>query len=155
MNEEITSGPIVGSRKIYVQGKRYDFKVGMREILLSDTLDTKGCRFKNEPITVYDTSGPYTDDQYTVDLQKGLPQIRKTWIEERGDVDRLPRMSSEYGNMRMNDTKLDHLRFEHVNTQPLRAKEGQAVSQMAYARQGIITPEMEPRFDIIRWIFII
>jgi len=143
INEKITSGPIVGSRKIYVQAKRHDFKVGMREILLSDTLDSKGCRFENEPVTVYDTSGPYTDEHYTVDLKKGLPQIRKSWVEDRGDVDRLEKLSSDYGNLRMNDEKLDHLRFDHVSTQPLRAKEGQAVSQMAYARQGIITPEME------------
>ena len=139
----ISSGPLPGSEKIYVKGEMFDIKVPMRQINLSPTIDVDGKRVENEPVVVYDTSGPYTDPEYKVDLHKGLPKIRERWIEERGDTVKLDGLSSEYGRMRQNDPSLDCLRFEHVNTTPRVAKDGHAVTQMYYAKQGIITPEME------------
>ena len=136
-------GGFPASRKIYVPGNLHDIRVAMREIGLSDTIDSNDNVVKNAPITVYDTSGPYTDQDFNVDLAKGLPKLRQSWIEERGDVERLNGLSSDYGRMRQNDATLDHLRFDHVSTQPLVAKEGKQVSQYYYAQQGIITPEME------------
>ncbi|GKT29608.1 phosphomethylpyrimidine synthase ThiC, partial [Aduncisulcus paluster] len=115
----------------------------MREIELADTTDKDGNILKNLPVTVYDTSGPYTDDKALVDLEKGLPKLRKEWILDRKDVEELEGLSSDYGRMRQADTDLDHLRFDHVNTQPLKAKEGKYVSQYYYAKKGIVTPEME------------
>lgn len=115
----------------------------MREIQLADTTDKDGNTIKNHPVTVYDTSGPYTDDNISVDLEKGLPKLRKQWILDREDVEELEGLSSEYGRMRMADAELDHLRFDHVSTQPLKAKDGKFVSQYYYAKKGIITPEME------------
>jgi phosphomethylpyrimidine synthase len=132
-----------GSRKVYVKGKIHNIDVAMREILLSDTTNSDGSKLVNKPVTVYDTSGPYTDSNYKVDLKKGLPKIRRNWILERGDVEELPQMSSEYGNARQNNPELDSLRFEHVATKPLKAKAGKCISQYAYAKQGTITPEME------------
>ena len=140
---KVTTGPLPGSEKIYVEGERFDIRVPMRRILLSPTVDAEGRRVENEPVVVYDTSGPYTDPGYRVDLQKGLPRTREAWIEERGDTTRLEGLSSEYGRARMADRSLDGLRFEHVNTRPRVAREGRGVTQMYYARQGIITPEME------------
>ena len=133
--------PISGSSKIYVQGSRSDIRVPMREIHLSDTPASFGAE-KNPPVTVYDTSGPYTDPNARIDLRKGLEDIRRHWIEERGDSDRLPQLSSSYGRQRAADGSLDHLRFEHLRA-PRRAKAGANVSQMHYARKGIVTPEME------------
>ena len=115
----------------------------MRKIKLSPTVDLDGSKIENEDVVVYDTSGPYTDTNYTVDLQKGLPKLRENWIEERQDTVKLEGLSSEYGRMRQEDKSLDSLRFEHVNTHPRIAREGAQVSQLYYARQGIITPEME------------
>ena len=115
----------------------------MRRINLTPTVDTDGQKIENEPVVVYDTSGPYTDPGYKVDLHKGLPKIREQWIADRDDTIRLDGLSSEYGRARQNDKSLDALRFEHVNTTPRVAKPGHRVSQMHYARQGIITPEME------------
>lgn len=140
---ELTTTPFPGSKKVYVQGNIHNIEVGMREIQLTNTVNTDKSEQPNDPITVYDTSGPYTDENYTVDLQKGLPKIRRQWVLDRGDVEELPNLSSEYGKKRQSDSKLDALRFEHVATKPLRAKSGKAVSQYAYAKQGIITPEME------------
>jgi len=140
---KVTSEPIQGSRKVYVKGKLHDIKVAMREIALSDTVDTFGTHKKNQPLTVYDTSGPFTDPSFTIDLTKGIPQIREQWIRSRGDVEELPTLTSEFAQKRHADKSLDPLRFEHVRTHPLKAKEGKNVSQMWYARQGIITPEME------------
>ena len=142
-NFEITSGPLPGSEKIYVTGSRPDIRVPMRKIKLSPTVDLDGSKIENEDVVVYDTSGPYTDTNYTVDLQKGLPKLSENWIEERQDTVNLEGLSSEYGRMRQEDKSLDSLRFEHVNTHPRIAREGAQVSQLYYARQGIITPEME------------
>lgn len=139
----ISSGPLPGSEKIYVKGEMFDIKVPMRRINLTPTVDTDGQKIENEPVVVYDTSGPYTDPGYKVDLHKGLPKIREQWITDRDDTIRLDGLSSEYGRARQNDKSLDALRFEHVNTTPRVAKPGHRVSQMHYARQGIITPEME------------
>ncbi|MFL5753394.1 MAG: phosphomethylpyrimidine synthase ThiC [Bacteroidia bacterium] len=141
----ITREPLTASRKIYVQGKLHDIKVAMREIVLTDTVhkfNGSNKVEKNDPVTVYDTSGPYTDPDFEIDLKKGLLRLREEWISKRGDVEELPGISSEYGRQRMNDKSLDTLRFEHIR-KPLRAKAGQNVSQLHYAKQGIITPEME------------
>lgn len=140
-NFSVTSGALPGSEKIYVKGERFDIQVPMRKIHLSATVDSKGERIENEDVVVYDTSGPYTDENYTVNLKTGLPKIREQWIEERNDTIRLKSLSSEYGRMRQADSSLDHLRFEHVNTTPRVAKS--CATQLFYARQGVITPEME------------
>jgi phosphomethylpyrimidine synthase len=132
-----------GSEKIYVPGERFDLQVPMRRILLSPTKNERGEVAENEPVVVYDTSGPYTDPRHEVDLNKGLPKIRETWIEARGDTVRLDGPSSEYGQARLNDRSLDALRFEHVNRRPRVARPGRGVTQMHHARQGVITPEME------------
>ncbi|SKB85229.1 phosphomethylpyrimidine synthase [Parapedobacter luteus] len=139
----ITRTPFPQSKKIYVSGTLHDVRVPMREISLSKTTD----RFRNEvednpPVTVYDTSGPYTDPNVDIDVRLGLPRIRERWIAGRGDTDMLPGVSSAYGQSRLSDPALNYLRFEHSAT-PRAAKAGKNVSQMHYARQGIITPEME------------
>lgn len=138
----ITTGAIYGSEKIYIEGSRKDIRVPMRQIKLSNTINEEGKAEENPPVDVYDTSGVYTDPNHKVDIYKGLPKIREKWIEERNDTVVLEKLSSEYGNKRYADKKLDHLRFEHVNTAPRVAK-SKSVSQLHYARQGIITPEME------------
>ena len=140
LSEEVTR-PFTGSKKIYVQGSRPDIRVGMREVAQSPTL-TSGAPEENPPIVIYDTSGPYTDPDAHIDLLKGLPALREAWILERNDTEQLDGPSSEYGRARHSDPKLAHLRFEHLR-KPRRAKAGRNVSQMHYARQGIITPEME------------
>ncbi len=144
--ETITRAPLTGSKKIYVKGKIHDISVAMREIELTDSQaifsDGEFTKEKNPAVTVYDTSGPYTDPNVAIDIKKGLPRIREQWIIDRGDVERLEDVSSEYGMERKNDPKLDELRFEHI-AKPLRAKPGKNVSQLHYAKQGIITPEME------------
>lgn len=139
----VTKGPLPGSEKIYVTGSQPDLRVPMRKINLSPTIDPDGSKIENENVVVYDTSGPYTDTDYVVDLQKGLPKLREAWIEKRGDTVKLDSLSSEYGRMRQADPNLDNLRFEHVNTHPRIAGENKQITQMYYARQGIITPEME------------
>lgn len=131
------------SQKVYVKGKLYPIKVAMRQITLSDTTDKSGTVYKNLPVTVYDTSGPFTDPNFDIDVKKGLPKIRRSWILDRDDVDVLPTLSSQYGRMRHADSSLEALRFEHVNMHPLKAKENKHISQYFYAKQGIITPEME------------
>jgi len=142
-SETITRQPLSGSRKVYVPGQLHDIQVAMREISVSDTIShPSGRRIPNTPVTVYDTSGPYTDPSAVIDLQKGLPRLREAWIRDRQDVEDLPGFSSTYCQQRMADTSLDALRFEHIR-KPLRAKDGQNVTQLHYARQGIITPEME------------
>ncbi len=133
--------PLSGSRKIHVEGSRPDIRVPMREIALSDTPASFGAE-KNPPVTVYDTSGPYTDPEATIDLRKGLPGIRAAWVEERNDTELLSGLTSSFGRERANDPSLASLRFEHLH-QPRRAKSGRNVTQMHYARKGIITPEME------------
>jgi len=133
--------PLDGSKKIYVEGSRLDIQVPMREIYLEDTASSFGAE-KNPPIPVYDTSGPYTDPDVQIDLLKGLNDVRSVWIEERADTEDLAGPTSNFGQQRQNDPELANLRFEHIRT-PRRAKAGKNVSQMHYARQGIITPEME------------
>ena len=133
--------PFPNSHKIYVAGRRADIRVGMREVSLSDTPTRQGPE-KNPPITVYDTSGPYTDPSAHIDLRAGLAALRARWIEERGDTIQLDGPSSEYGRARARDPKLASLRFEHIRD-PRRAKAGANVSQMHYARLGQVTPEME------------
>jgi phosphomethylpyrimidine synthase len=133
--------PYPASEKIYVQGSRPDIQVPMRKITLSDTVTSFGTE-KNIPVYVYDTSGVYTDPKATVDLRKGLASIRAPWIEERGDTELLSGPSSKYGRERLADSALAQLRFELVR-KPRKAKSGTNVSQMHYARKGIITPEME------------
>ncbi len=140
LSEEVTC-PFSGSRKIYVQGSRPDIRVPMREIMQADTETNEGVE-KNPPIPVYDTSGIYTDPDAQIDLLKGLPPVRDNWILERDDTQQLTGPSSEYGQQRQSDPQLANLRFEHIRA-PRKAKSGKNVSQMHYARQGIITPEME------------
>ena len=133
--------PFAASEKVYVEGSRPDIKVPMRRITQSDTPTARGGE-QNPAITVYDTSGPYTDPAVSVDLRVGLPALRERWIEERGDTVQLTGPSSDYGRGRQNDPALGSLRFEHIRN-PRVAREGANVSQMHYARRGIVTPEME------------
>ena len=133
--------PLPNSRKIYVGGSRPDIRVPMREISQADTPTQFGGE-TNPPIYVYDTSGPYTDPQAQIDIRSGLPALRATWIAERDDTQLLPGLSSDYGRAREADPKLADLRF-NLTRQPRRAKPGLNVTQMHYARRGIITPEME------------
>ncbi|ALE51920.1 thiamine biosynthesis protein ThiC [Candidatus Thioglobus autotrophicus] len=132
--------PFPNSHKIYVEGSRADIQVPMREITLTETIGDLA--EKNDPIHVYDTSGVYTDPNVAIDLRKGLSNIRDQWIDERQDTQTLEGMSSTFSNERLDDAELDALRFEFLKT-PRRAKDGKNVTQMYYARQGIITPEME------------
>lgn len=133
--------PFPRSQKVYVQGSRPDIRVPMREISLDVTPTAFGGEI-NAPVTVYDTSGPYTDPAVQIDVRKGLPDVRSAWIEDRGDTEKLPGLSSEFGQRRLNDAELSAMRFAHVRN-PRKAKPGKNVSQMHYAKQGIITPEME------------
>ena len=134
------------SKKVYVQGEIHDIRVGMREISLSDTLVSgqkdSAVYEKNQPLCVYDTSGFYTDNSIEIDVHKGIPRLRDNWIEARGDVEFLSGKSSNYSQQRLADEGLDHIRFEHL-PKVRKAKAGKNVTQMHYARQGIITPEME------------
>jgi len=129
------------SRKVYVQGSRPDIQVPFREISLSDTPSAFGAE-KNPPVMVYDTSGPYTDPNVKIDIRNGLPALRAKWIEERNDTEQLDGPSSAFGVERQNDPALADMRF-NLSRKPRRAKAGMNVSQMHYARKGIITPEME------------
>ena len=129
------------SEKIYVQGSRPDIQVPMRKITLSDTPVHFGALEKNGPLYVYDTSGVYTDPNVEIDLKKGLGSVRTAWILERNDTEELTGPSSDFGRQRLDDPATANLRFEHIR-KPRRAKAGANVSQMHYARQGIITPEM-------------
>jgi phosphomethylpyrimidine synthase len=140
LSEEVTR-PYPGSHKIYAQGSRPDLRVGMREIRQADTPASFGAE-DNPPITVYDTSGPYTDPAASIDLLRGLADVRGAWIDERSDTEWLDGPSSEYGQRRAADAALAQLRFEHIR-RPRRARAGANVTQMHYARKGIVTPEME------------
>ncbi|WP_294307564.1 phosphomethylpyrimidine synthase ThiC [uncultured Chryseobacterium sp.] len=142
MAHNITRSPFPNSKKIYVEGEIHPIRVAMREIELSPTKLSNGTLEHNPPVTVYDTSGPYTDENSEIDIEKGLPRIREQWILDRNDVEILEGITSEYGKARLADSKLDQLRFSY-NHKPKVAKEGQEVTQLYYARQGIITPEME------------
>ncbi len=139
--DEAAIQPLPNSRKIYVSGSRPDIRVPMREIRQSDTPASFGAE-KNPPVYVYDTSGPYTDPSVKIDIRSGLAALRAPWIAERNDTEELPGPTSQYGAERLNDPKLAELRF-NLHRKPRRAKAGKNVTQMHYARQGIITPEME------------
>ncbi|OBX50890.1 phosphomethylpyrimidine synthase ThiC [Moraxella nonliquefaciens] len=136
------------SQKVYIQGSQDDIRVPFREITLTDTpigLAQGGKKdgfIKNEPILVYDTSGVYTDPTVQIDLNQGLPKLRKRWIDERDDTEILDALTSDFGKARLNDIRTADIRFAHI-AKPRRAKLGKNVTQMYYARQGIITPEME------------
>ena len=134
------------SKKVYVEGKMHPIKVGMREISLADSLvggtEENPIFEPNEPVRVYDTSGPYTEPSVDIDVHKGLPKLRQTWIEARDDSEQLDGATSGYSQQRLADEGLDHIRFENL-PKVRRAKTGQNVTQMHYARKGIITPEME------------
>jgi phosphomethylpyrimidine synthase len=140
MDAQLT-GPISGSEKMYIQGSRADIQVPMRKISLSDSQSTDG-PVKNAPLYVYDTSGPYTDPAYHVDVRKGLPALRSKWIESRGDTEALSGHSSDFARKSNSDPRNSVVQFGLTRT-PLRAKAGARVSQLYYARQGLITPEME------------
>jgi phosphomethylpyrimidine synthase len=133
--------PFPRSQKIYVQGSRPDIRVPMREISLDVTPTDFGGEI-NAPVLVYDTSGPYTDPSVTIDVRKGLADVRSAWIDDRADTELLDGLTSHFGQQRLADAELTKMRFAHVRN-PRRAKPGKNVSQMHYARQGIITPEME------------
>jgi phosphomethylpyrimidine synthase len=134
--------PLPGSKKIYKKGKHYpDSRVPFRQITLADTILDDETR-SNEPFNVYDCSGVYTDSDIAIDIAKGLPEIREKWIDDRGDVTQLEGQNSAYFYTRKNDTSLDSIRFPEIK-KPRRAKAGQNVTQLHYARKGIITPEMD------------
>jgi len=139
--DEAAVQPLPNSRKIYVEGSRPDIRVPMREIRQSDTPASFGAE-PNPPVYVYDTSGPYTDPEAKIDIRSGLAPLRAGWIAERGDTEELTGPTSQYGIERLNDPKLAELRF-NLHRKPRRAIPGKNVTQMHYARQGIITPEME------------
>lgn len=138
--------PYAQREKVYLNGNIYpDIRVGMQRVNLTPTVtveDGKRCVSPNAPVLIYDTSGPFSDPAIQVDLKKGLPRMREPWITARGDVEQLDGPTSDYGRMRRADASLDHLRFEHIAL-PYRARAGKQVTQMAYAKAGIITPEME------------
>ena len=129
------------SKKVYIQGSRQDIQVPFREISLTETPTGLGGEY-NPPVMVYDTSGVYTDPNVQIDLNQGLPSVRQTWIEERDDTDVLSSLSSDFGQARLKDIRTADIRFAHIQN-PRRAKAGKNVTQMHYAKQGIITPEME------------
>ncbi|CAD2223326.1 hydroxymethylpyrimidine moiety synthesis in thiamin biosynthesis [Pseudoalteromonas sp. 3J6] len=142
----LTGQPFPSSHKVYVAGSQQGVRVGMREITLSDTFiggDEQNPVYEsNAPLRVYDTSGPYTDPEFKLDVRKGLNKYREQWIESRNDTEVLESVTSQFAQQRMADDGLDHIRFEHL-PKIRRAKAGKNVTQMHYARQGIVTPEME------------
>ena len=142
----LTGQPFPSSHKVYVEGTQENVRVGMREITLSDTFiggDEQNPVYEsNAPLRVYDTSGPYTDPEFKLDVRKGLNKYREQWIESRNDTEVLESVTSQFAQQRMADDGLDHIRFEHL-PKIRRAKAGKNVTQMHYARQGIVTPEME------------
>ena len=144
--EGITRGPLPASRKVHVPGVLYpDVRVPLREISQTDTRHGHGPQASvtpNPPVQVYDASGPYTDPAAELDLRRGLPPLRAQWIERRGDTEALPGISSEYGRVREADARLAGLRLGHRRA-PRVARAGANVTQLHYARRGLITPEME------------
>ena len=139
----VTHGALLGSEKIYVTSQRFpSVNVGMRRIPLSDTRNDDGSYSSNEPVVVYDTGGPYTDDAYKVNLEEGLPKLRAEWIAGRQDTERQESLGSSFARASLANESLAPLRYPHVETHPLRAKD-KCVSQRYYAAQGIITEEME------------
>lgn len=142
-NIDLNSYP--GSEKIYIDGKIYPISVAMRRVNLTPTVKiVNGERIvrKNEPVYIYDTSGVYTDPNIKVNINNGLPRLREKWIKERDDLEQLHHITSDYGRMRESDKTLDSIRFSHRYA-PLRAAAGREITQMALARRGVITPEME------------
>ncbi|WP_313258767.1 phosphomethylpyrimidine synthase ThiC [Sphingobacterium sp.] len=140
--QKITTNAFPNSKKVYIPGNLHPIQVAMREISLSPTKLSKGGLEINPPVTIYDTSGPYTDVNSEIDIRKGLDRIREQWIVDRKDVEILDSISSEYGQKRLHDPSLDVLRFSY-NHKPKRAADGQNVTQLHYAKKGIITAEME------------
>ncbi|HEY5932123.1 MAG TPA: phosphomethylpyrimidine synthase ThiC, partial [Nitrospira sp.] len=138
----LTTTPFPASRKMYVDGVQPGVRVPMREISLTPTKETNGTKSQNASVIVYDTSGPYTDPSAAIDVRKGLDPLRRPWVLSRQDVEELPEVTSAYGRLRAEDPKLGELRFQHIR-KPLRAKSGRNVTQLHYARKGIVTPEME------------
>lgn len=146
MNENIKI-TFPSSQKVYLKGEKFpDLKVGMRKVTLTPTVkvgkDGQKKMTENVPVYIYDTSGPYGDTEADINLKKGLPRLRESWIKKRGNIEQLKEVTSDYGKKRLNDHSLDSLRFEHIAL-PYRAQEGKQITQMYYAKQGIITPEME------------
>lgn len=142
-NIDVNSYP--GSEKVYIGGKLHPIKVAMRRVNLTPTvkiIDGERLTRQNGSVYVYDTSGVYTDPAVKVDINAGLPRLREEWIAKREDLEQLPHITSDYGRMREADSSLDQIRFSHRYA-PRRAAEGKEITQMALARQGIITPEME------------
>jgi phosphomethylpyrimidine synthase len=139
--DEAAVHPLPNSRKVYVAGSRGDVRVPMREITQSDTPASFGAQ-PNPPLWVYDTSGPYTDPAAKIDIRRGLAPVRGRWIDERGDTELLPAPTSEYGRARLRDPRLAEMRFD-LQRPARRARSGMNVTQMHYARRGVVTPEME------------
>lgn len=129
------------SKKVYIKGEIHDINVGMREVQLTDTV-IDGVRRSNGSVRLYDTSGVYTDDTVKIDLKKGLPRLRDQWLSKRDDLQKLDDFTSVYSKLRLNDPALEALRFQPKNL-PYKAKKGCEITQMALAKKGIITPEME------------
>ena len=146
MNDSKDKKAYAQREKAYLKGEMFPFiRVGMQKVNLTPSVkvvDGKKIMTPNAPIYIYDTSGPFSDPDIKIDLKKGLPRMREAWIKERGDVEQLSTISSEYGRMRRDDKSLDHLRFEHIAL-PYRSLPGKCCTQMYYAKQGIVTPEME------------
>ena len=147
----LTTSPLPASKKVHIKGNQTGVLVPMREITLTTSENRNGNKMDElthssppsaRSITVYDTSGPYTDPSTKINIRQGLRPVRKDWILSRQDVDELPDVSSDYGRQRANDPSLQDLRFSHIR-KPLRAKPGHNVTQMHYARMGMVTPEME------------
>ncbi|MDE2565826.1 MAG: phosphomethylpyrimidine synthase ThiC, partial [Burkholderiales bacterium] len=145
LSRRITRTPFPGSRKIHLEGARPDIRVPFREVSLSDTVsqgsDGRPRREPNPPLRLYDASGPYTDPAAAIDITRGLPPLRAAWIADRADTESLPGISSAYGRQRLGDPALAALRMAAA-PQPRRARAGANVSQMHYARRGLVTPEM-------------
>lgn len=142
-NIDVNSYP--GSEKVYVEGKIHPIKVAMRRVNLTPTvkiIDGEKMTRQNGSVYVYDTSGVYTDPEVKIDINEGLPRLREEWLNKRDDLEQLPHITSDYGRMREADKSLDNIRFAHRYA-PLRGKEGKGITQMALAKKGIITPEME------------
>lgn len=145
ITKNIVKDSYPGSEKIYVAGKLFPIKVGMRKISLTDTVTIENGKrvfSPNDPVYVYDTSGVFTDPDVEVDINKGIPRLREQWIIDRGDVEQLDNITSEYGRERQADKSLDSIRFR-CTQRPYKAKAGKEITQMAYARKGTITAEME------------
>ncbi len=140
--DALSTQPFTGSQKIYIEGSRPDVRVAMREVHLSPTQLQDDNTEINQPVRIYDTSGVYTDPSVEIDIRQGLEPLRESWINERGDTVELTEFTSEYTNLRNQNIGLDNLRFEHLRI-PRKAVEGKNVTQLHYARQGIVTPEME------------